>query len=84
MSSSPHWTYTSESLRRTVTFGTYLEGVAFVQKVAELAEELEHHPDMAIKWREVELVLASHDVGGVTERDTELAKRIEGIVRVFS
>lgn len=80
----PRWTYTGDALRRTVKFRTYIEGIDFVQKVAELAEETNHHPNMVVSWREVEVILTSHDVGGITGRDKELAQRIEELIRLFS
>ena len=48
-------------------------------RVAEIAEEMNHHPDMDIRWRTVTFSLATHSVGGVTQLDVELAHRIDGV-----
>lgn len=50
--------------------------MVFVNRVAEMAEENDHHPDIDIRWNKVRLVLTSHDSGGLTRRDFELATRI--------
>jgi 4a-hydroxytetrahydrobiopterin dehydratase len=58
------------------TFGGFGEAMVFVNRVAEMAEENDHHPDIDIRWNKVHLVLTSHDSGGITQRDIELAARI--------
>ena len=80
----PRWICSSEALHRTLRFSTYMDGIAFVQKVAELADKADHHPDLIVKWHEVEVDLTSHDVGGITRRDTQLAARIEELSHQFT
>jgi 4a-hydroxytetrahydrobiopterin dehydratase len=56
---------------------SFPEAIAFVQRVAELAEELDHHPDIDIRWRTVVLAVSTHDAGGaITGKDIELARRV--------
>lgn len=56
-----------------------MTGIRIVDDVAVVAEELDHHPDVDIRWREVKFTLSTHSQGGVTERDVELARRINEI-----
>ena len=56
--------------------------ITVVDRVAEVAEELDHHPDIDIRWRTLTFALATHSAGGVTEKDFGLAARIDEIVRV--
>jgi 4a-hydroxytetrahydrobiopterin dehydratase len=52
--------------------------MAFVNRVAEIAEAMDHHPDIDIRYSQVALTLSTHDAGGLTERDVSLAGKIEG------
>ena len=59
---------------------TFPGAIAFVQQVADLAEELQHHPDIDIRWRTVTLAVNTHDAGNViTASDVELARRVDGL-----
>lgn len=78
---SQDWSYEGAALRRSFKFDTYLDGLAFVQQVGAMAEEADHHPDLLLRWRKVEVVLTSHDVGGVSARDTDLALKIDLLTR---
>jgi len=62
-------------LRRTFVFPTFLAGIAFVQRVAELAEAEDHHPDIDIRYTAVELALTTHEVGGLSRNDFVLAAK---------
>ena len=73
----PGWSRTGDSLPKTFTFHTFPEGIGFVDRVALVAEELAHHPDITITYTRVTLTLSTHDEGGVTEKDVALAERIE-------
>ena len=68
-----HWQYENKAISRTFEFSSYLSGVKFVNKIASLAEELDHHPDMTLTWCKVHILLTTHDKGDVTEKDIELA-----------
>jgi 4a-hydroxytetrahydrobiopterin dehydratase len=59
-------------------FDDYLDGVAFAASVGEVAEEEFHHPTIEIRYGEVEVRLTSHEEGGITEKDTRLARLFDG------
>lgn len=72
------WEVVDGKLTRAFTFDSFLDAIAFVQRVAELAEELDHHPDIDIRWRTVTLAVNTHDQGGaVTAKDHGLAARVD-------
>ena len=58
---------------------TFLEGIRLVDGTAEVAEEMDHHPDIDVRWRSVTFGLVTHSEGGVTQLDVELAHRIDAI-----
>ena len=68
------WDYKNKTISKTFEFASYLSGVNFLNKVASLAEELDHHPDITLTWSKVHILLTTHDTGDVTEKDIELAK----------
>ena len=70
------WTVAGQQLQRTWRFKDFLEAMAFVNKLVEPAETAGHHPDMAISYNKVSVSLTTHDAGGLTEKDFELAKVI--------
>jgi 4a-hydroxytetrahydrobiopterin dehydratase len=70
------WTGDGTGLRRAYTAPSFLEGVQLVTDVAEVAEEMDHHPDIDIRWRTVSFFLVTHSEDGVTQLDLELADRI--------
>lgn len=73
------WSYDGEKIRKKYDFEEYMDGIDFVNEVAKLAEEENHHPDMIVGFRKVEITLKSHDVDAITDRDTNLASDIEEI-----
>jgi 4a-hydroxytetrahydrobiopterin dehydratase len=75
----PQWKVVSGMLERTYEWPAFLTGVAFVNEVAKLAEAADHHPDIDIRWRKVTLKLVTHDAGGLTSRDTDLAARADAV-----
>jgi 4a-hydroxytetrahydrobiopterin dehydratase len=72
------WKYEANRLLRRLSFRSYMAEVAFFNVIALIAEELDHHPDVSLSWGKMELSLSTHSEGGVTEKDFELAERIEG------
>ena len=74
------WDRDGDEIVRTFEFDSYLECVGFAAGAGGLAEEAFHHPDMRIGWREVEVRLTTHDSGGITENDTDLAARFNELV----
>jgi len=71
------WEYADEEITRTYEFDEYLRGVAFAQLVGEIAEAQFHHPEIVIRYGEVEITLTTHDAGGVTQQDLDMAEIIE-------
>ncbi|MBM9468186.1 VOC family protein [Nakamurella leprariae] len=69
------------ALRARFRAPSFLAAMALVQEVGEHAERVDHHPDMDVRWREVEFALASHDVGAITDRDTALAAVIADLAQ---
>jgi 4a-hydroxytetrahydrobiopterin dehydratase len=73
----PEWELEKKHLERTFEFDDFSESIDFVNGVAEVAEEEQHHPDIDIRYNKVRLVLSTHSKGGITELDFELAERID-------
>lgn len=73
------WERDGEEIVRTFEFDSYLPGVGFASGVAGLAEDAWHHPEMTITWGEVQVRLTTHDAGGITEKDIDLAERCNEI-----
>jgi 4a-hydroxytetrahydrobiopterin dehydratase len=69
------WREVEGALERTYELGSFEEAIAFLNRVAVLAEAENHHPDIAIAYRKVTLRWRTHSAGGVTDRDRELARR---------
>jgi 4a-hydroxytetrahydrobiopterin dehydratase len=77
----PDWSGDQAGISRTVELSSFPTAVGVVDRVAVVAEELDHHPDIDIRWRSVTFRCVTHSAGGVTVRDVELARRIDEIVR---
>ncbi len=80
MADRPHWEARDNALERSVQAPSFLDGVDLVVKVARVAEEREHHPDIDIRWTTVTLRLSTHSAGGITPADVELAGAIDELV----
>ncbi|SDE50459.1 4a-hydroxytetrahydrobiopterin dehydratase [Mycolicibacterium neoaurum] len=74
------WERADGALRRSVEFPTFLDGIGAVSRIAELAEQKDHHPDIDIRWRTVQFALVTHSEGGITDKDVELAKAIDQLL----
>jgi 4a-hydroxytetrahydrobiopterin dehydratase len=72
----PEWKFKDGKLEREWIFTNFVEAIAFVNRVATIAEDAGHHPDIDIRYNHVVLSLISHDAGGITERDAVMAARI--------
>lgn len=70
------WERDGDEIVRTYEFDSYLAGVGFAAGAGGLAEEAFHHPAITIEYKSVEVRLTSHDAGGITERDIDLAERL--------
>lgn len=69
----PEWSESGGVIQRTYLFKDFVGSLAFVNKVAQLAELRQHHPDILIRWNKVTLSLSTHDSGGITHKDFDLA-----------
>jgi 4a-hydroxytetrahydrobiopterin dehydratase len=79
--SIPLWRQEDESLSRDFKFDDFAAAMAFVNQVADAAEEANHHPDILVHgWNKVRLTLTTHSEGGLTESDRAMAQRIDAIL----
>jgi len=77
MKKVPEWDLEEDCICRTFEFDSYMDGIDFVNQVAEIAEEAGHHPIMEIGYEEVEVTLSTHDSSGLTEMDFLVAQKID-------
>jgi len=75
------WSGDTKAISRTAQLPTFPDAIAVVDRVAVVAEERNHHPDIDIRWRTLTFRCATHSAGGVTRLDIELARRIDEIVQ---
>jgi 4a-hydroxytetrahydrobiopterin dehydratase len=73
------WNRQGNEIVRVYDFDSYLDGVGFAAGAGGVAEEAWHHPEMTITWGEVEVRLTTHDAGGITHNDIDLAQRLDDI-----
>jgi 4a-hydroxytetrahydrobiopterin dehydratase len=73
------WKRSGDRLVKTMRRSGFPDAMAYVNQVAELAEAMDHHPDMGIAYDTVTFTLWTHVAGGITERDLELARRIDAL-----
>jgi 4a-hydroxytetrahydrobiopterin dehydratase len=70
------WSAHGDTIERVFEFPNFVEAMGFVNRIAEAAEAVNHHPDITINYNKVKLSLTSHDSGGVTQRDLRMAGKI--------
>jgi 4a-hydroxytetrahydrobiopterin dehydratase len=75
----PKWTRIGNAITRSWKFEDFAEALEFINKVGALAEAMNHHPDIVNSWNKVTLTLTTHDRGGLTDFDFELAKKIDAL-----
>jgi 4a-hydroxytetrahydrobiopterin dehydratase len=75
------WSGDTKAITRTAQLPTFPDAIAVVDRVAVVAEEMNHHPDIDIRWRNLTFRCATHSAGGVTRLDIDLARRIDEIVQ---
>jgi 4a-hydroxytetrahydrobiopterin dehydratase len=73
----PGWSRKGDTLVKSYHFATFPAGVAFIAQVADIAEAMQHHPDIDIRYTKVHFSLSTHDAGGITPKDFDLARAIE-------
>ncbi|MGA1213665.1 MAG: 4a-hydroxytetrahydrobiopterin dehydratase [Solirubrobacterales bacterium] len=74
------WRQEGEAIVRIYRFADFVESVGFVDRLVAPAEEMAHHPDVAISWNEVTVTVTTHSAGGLTAADFELAAKIDALV----
>jgi 4a-hydroxytetrahydrobiopterin dehydratase len=77
----PDWTRQDGQLQRTFEWKDFVEAIAFVNKLVEPSEKLAHHPDILILYNRVTITLSTHDAGGLTQKDFDLARTISQIAQ---
>jgi 4a-hydroxytetrahydrobiopterin dehydratase len=75
----PEWRVDGKFLKRRFEFSNFAESLVFINKVGSIAEEADHHPDIYFGWGYAEINLTTHDRGGITDLDFEVAVKISGI-----
>jgi 4a-hydroxytetrahydrobiopterin dehydratase len=78
---APGWQVSGGEISRTFTLPSFTAALVFASAVGQLAERAEHHPDILIRYKDVTLTLSTHSAGGLTEKDFNLAREIDGIAR---
>ena len=71
------WRLEDTTIKKQYVFESFMPAIRFVNRVAELAEAADHHPDITINYRKVTMALSTHSAGGLTQKDFTLAKKIE-------
>ncbi len=79
MTDFPEWSVGSDCLQRTFGFDDFIGAMSFVSRVADLAEQLQHHPDIMIRYNKVTLTLRTHDAGGLTDKDFAFAREMDAV-----
>ena len=79
LSALPDWAREGDEIVKTFDCGTFPGAVAFVVRIGFYAEKADHHPDLDVRWKRVRVALTTHDAGGLTAKDLDLAREIEGI-----
>jgi 4a-hydroxytetrahydrobiopterin dehydratase len=75
----PGWQHRGESIVKSFDRSDFVGSVKFLDSLVEPAEEMSHHPDIAISWSQVEVAISTHSEGGLTKNDFELAKKVESL-----
>ena len=75
----PGWSRRGDVITKTFQFRNFLAGIAFVDAVAKVAEESDHHPDIDIRYTKILVTLSTHSAGGITQKDLALAGRIDRV-----
>ncbi|MEO9138954.1 MAG: 4a-hydroxytetrahydrobiopterin dehydratase [Jatrophihabitans sp.] len=73
------WTGDPDGLQRSIEFADFLTAVRFINTIAPRCESLDHHPDLDLRWRRVDVTVVSHSAGGVTAKDLELAAVVDEV-----
>ena len=77
IASQSGWKYKEDAIRKEYAFPSFRDSIVFVNRIASIADDLNHHPDIDVRYNKVLLTISTHDVGGVTEKDLSLAGKID-------
>jgi 4a-hydroxytetrahydrobiopterin dehydratase len=75
----PGWSRRGGALTKTFSFDRFADGIRFVDRLARVADDMNHHPDIDVRYTKVTIMLSTHDAGGITEADLRLAEKIETV-----
>jgi 4a-hydroxytetrahydrobiopterin dehydratase len=73
----PGWQHRGESIVKSFDRSDFVGSIKFIDSLVKPAEDMNHHPDLAVSWSQVEVSISTHAEGGITENDFELAKKVE-------
>ena len=76
------WSEQNNAIHKTIKFDSYMDGINFVNQLAEVAETHNHHPDLMVGWCRVDVTFTSHDQGGVPNQCISMAKAVESILNI--
>ncbi|GAA5126945.1 4a-hydroxytetrahydrobiopterin dehydratase [Haloechinothrix salitolerans] len=76
----PHWDVVGAAFVRTVELASFPQAIEAVNRVAEIAEDMNHHPDIDIRWRTLKFSVSTHSKGGITSNDVALIDRIDSVL----
>ena len=76
----PEWSGDGDGIRRTVELPGFRDAVDAIVRIADVAEEMDHHPDIDLRWRTLHLTVVTHSAGAVTPMDLRLARRIDALL----
>ena len=76
----PSWSGDGDGIHRTTELPSFRDAVDTIVRIADVAEEMDHHPDVDLRWRTLHIAVVTHSAGGVTELDLELARRIDALL----
>ena len=74
----PEWQRDGNEIVREFRFDSFMDAIAFVNAVAQRAEAADHHPDLDIRYNRVRVALSTHSAGGITSKDLDLAREVDG------
>ncbi|HVB79319.1 MAG TPA: 4a-hydroxytetrahydrobiopterin dehydratase [Candidatus Binataceae bacterium] len=80
----PGWEFKDNAISKLYRFKEFMDGIRFLDRVAEMAEAADHHPDVKINYVRVTFTCSTHDQGGVTEKDLKLAGQIEEAFKAYA
>lgn len=77
-----NWSLRGESIQKEWKFKDFRKAMIFINKIANLAEEHDHHPELYNDYNKVRLTFSTHDVGGLTDKDFKIAKEVDGLINL--